>query len=122
MAKRQSKGNRVKNLQPSGIVSSDSIEFVPRSGGESEYQAIFDKVAKMEPPAAGKPAPAIKVPTPANVPVKVFLNRLSAAMRRMTTSDKKPIKPPSGYRFYRRTTVDGQVAILLVKSKSKKAA
>ena len=104
MAKKKAK-KKATTKKKISVRSAQGLKFKTTPKRGTVYQPILDQMAKL------KPGKSIVLPVPRGVTVDVYQNRSNAALRRF------PVKAPKGYRFSKRTTDDGKVAIMLVSNR-----
>lgn len=90
---------KTKGLGIGTVRSTKNVSFRKARRKPSEYQPIFDQMAKL------KNNQSFLVDVPRGVDVQVMHNRLTAAMQRCG------VKPPRGCHFRKRTTEEGKIAI-----------
>jgi hypothetical protein len=81
------------------VVKGGTLDLLREKGRNSKYQAIRDGMARL------KPGEVLPLTPPQGLKAGQFLDRLSANITNTS------VIAPSGYRFYKRQTVDGKVAI-----------
>jgi hypothetical protein len=81
------------------VVKGGTLDLLREKGRNSKYQAIRDGMARL------KPGEVLPLTPPKGLTAGQFLDRLSANITNTS------VIAPSGYRFYKRQTVDGKVAI-----------
>lgn len=105
MARKKTSTKKGSTMKVGSIKKASQIGSGPRRRG-SKYDPIIDQMAKL------KRNEGFVVEVPKNLPVATLMNRLNVTINRYTNEGR--LAPPAGCEFLKRTTSDGNLAILCV--------